>query len=56
MALELQTSEQLKKEMRSLPVQLSHGAFSEPLMTLESVDSAATTPAGLDEGQGSSGL
>ena len=41
--------------MRSLPVQLSHGAFSEPLTALESIDSAATTPAGLDEGQGASG-
>jgi hypothetical protein len=56
MALEVQTSEQLKKEIRGLRVQLSHGAFSDVLPACEAADDATTSPVGLDEGRGASGV
>jgi hypothetical protein len=56
MGLESQTSEQLKKEMRSLSVQRSYGAFGDSFQAHESIDSSTTAPSELDEGQGASGL
>ncbi len=50
MGLELQTSEQLNKELQSLPVQISLGALGDTPSARESVDSATTTPAGRDDG------
>jgi hypothetical protein len=55
MALELQTSEQREKAIRSLSVQLSHGALSDSLLEHKSEDSSTTTPAEL-EGHSASGL
>jgi DNA-binding XRE family transcriptional regulator len=51
MELERQTSEQLKKEIRSLPVQISHGALSYSPPACETANDAMTSPEGLDDGQ-----
>lgn len=55
MALEVQTSEQLKKEIRGLPIQLSHGALSDFLPACEAADDAVTSPEGLYDGQPATG-
>jgi transposase len=55
MALEFQTSEQLKKEIRGLPIQFLHGALSDSAPACETTDDAMTSSEGLDDGQAAAG-
>jgi hypothetical protein len=47
--LELQASDELKKEFRSLPIQISHTAFGTSLKGPEIADDETATPTGLDD-------
>jgi len=56
MGLESQTSEQLKKEIQSLPVQFPRGALSNSPTACETADDAMISPEGLVNGQPATGL
>jgi transcriptional regulator len=55
-ALESQTSEELKKEIQSLPVQFPRGALSNSPTACETADDAMISPEGLVNGQPAAGL
>jgi len=54
-ALESQTSEELKKEIQSLPVQFPRGALSNSPTACETADDAMISPEGLVNGQPATG-